>query len=169
MRKCLVMCVMLVLMRHSITCAQQGLPQEPQTMQTRFGPLSVGKDRVLLFRGQALQPRVEGNNSLDLGAPFRMGAADVVLVINEGGTLCPYLYHFVTVTQSGAHATPAFGTCAEQTNVERRGDVLRVSMPGFRGPFESPQDRSRAARERHVFLYRAGVVTEHGQPVKERR
>lgn len=166
MPRWLVALAMLALME-STAYAQLGLPQQPLTVQTRFGPLSVGKDSVLLFRGRPLQPRVRGNNSLDLGEPHRIGTADVVFVINEGGTLCPYLYHFVTVTRSGAKATPAFGTCAELTKLERSGDTFRMYMPGFRGPFEPEQDRRKAARERHVFVFRAGIVTENGKPVKK--
>jgi hypothetical protein len=142
------------------------LPQQPLTVATRFGALSVGPDRVLLFKGRPVQPRVEGNNRLDLGEPYRVGAADVVLVTNEGGTACPYLYRFVTITRSGAKPTPAYGTCAALNRIERAGDTLRVYMDGFRGPFEPVQEQRAAAMERHVFVYRAGVVTENGRPVR---
>lgn len=142
------------------------LTQEPQVTSTRFGPVSVGKDKVLLFKGRPLQPKVQGNDSLDLGEPYRIGPTDVVLVIDNGGTACPFLYYFVALTKSGAKATPAFGTCAELTSVKRTGNTLSVYMPGYRGPLEPERERIRAARQRHVFVFRAGVVTENGKPVR---
>jgi hypothetical protein len=89
-----------------------------------------------------------------------------VLVTDNGGTACPALYYFVTVTKSGAKATRAFGTCSDLIKVKRTGDSISVSMPGYRGPFESKRSQNRAARENHVFIYHAGVVTENGKPVK---
>jgi hypothetical protein len=142
------------------------LPQEPQETSTRFGSLRVGEDRTLLFNGRRLNPPVEGNYSLNFGGLFRLGPADVVLVMDSGGTACPYLYYLVSVTKSGAKATPAFGTCAELTGIRRRGDSIEVRMPGFLGPFEPAAERRRAERRRHVFVFRAGVVTENGRPVR---
>ena len=71
---------------------------------TRFGTLAVDKDRMLLFNGKPVRPPVQGNNSLDLGTPFDMGASDVVLVKDTGGTACPVLYYFVTVTRGETHS-----------------------------------------------------------------
>jgi hypothetical protein len=34
------------------------------------------------------------------------------------------------------------------------------------GPFEPKAPRAKAAKEKHVFTFRAGVVAEHGKPVK---
>jgi hypothetical protein len=142
------------------------LSQEPQAIATRYGSLSVRKDRVLLFRGRPVQPKVQGNTSLDLATPYRIGLADVVLITDRGGTACPFLYYFATVTSAGAKATPAFGTCAGLTQVKRASSTLSVHMPGYRGPFEPEQQRLKAARERHVFVFRAGVVTEDGKPIR---
>jgi hypothetical protein len=142
------------------------VPQEPQETATRFGSLTVGEDRVLLFKGRRLDPPITGNNSLNLGEPLRIGFIDIVLVMDSGGAACPFLYYLVSVTNSGAKATPAFGTCAELTSIRRKGDFLVLRMPGFLGPFEPPAARRRAERERHVFVFRGGVVTENGRPVK---
>ena len=136
LRRCrlwkILLAVAALVMAGSSAFAQfSGLPQEPQETSTRFGALRVGKDRVLLFKGRPLQPRIEGNNSLNLGEPFRLGATDVVLVTDNGGTACPTLYYFVSVTNSGAKATPAFGTCAELTSLKRVGNSISVTMPGF--------------------------------------
>lgn len=111
-----------VVLTLSSTNAAAELLQEPQLLSTRFGPLSVGQDRVLLFKARRVQPRVRGNNSLDLGTLYRIGSTDVVLVTDNGGTACPYLYHFVAVATAGAKATPAFapavnlhGSCGPAT------------------------------------------------------
>jgi hypothetical protein len=140
--------------------------QETNSSTTRFGALTVSDAGVLLFKGSPVQPTIEANDSLDLGEPFQIGASDVVLVTDNDGTACPAIYYFVTVTKSGAKATPSFGTCSDLIKVKRVGDSVSVSMPGYQGPFESKRAQSRAARERHVYLYHAGDVTENGKPVK---
>jgi len=140
--------------------------QDTQSVSTRFGVLSVNEDKILQFKGQSLVPVIEGNNGLDLGEVMRMGATDVVLVTDNGGSGCPAVFYFVSVTRSGAKATPEFGTCSDLATVKRNGNSISVTMPGFLGPFEPKSAQRRAAKERHVFIYRAGVVTENGRPVK---
>lgn len=142
------------------------LPQERQEIATRFGSLSVDGDNTLLFNGRTLTPPVVGNNSLDLNEPIQIGATDVVLVLDNGGTGCPSLYYFVSASKSGARATPAFGTCGDVISVKQMGDSIRLTMRGFRGPFEPESAQLRAARQRHVFVFRAGVVTKNGKIVK---
>lgn len=142
--------------------AHQALAQsEPAyRVATRFGELSVRRDEVLRFNEQPLEPLLKGNNGLYVGNPFVIGAADVVLITVVGGTACPDLYWFVTVTRSGAKATPAFGTCSVALTVTRSGDSIRVTMRGYRGPFEPEAERSKAAAQTHVFVFHDGVVTE---------
>ncbi len=140
--------------------------QETATSQTRFGALTVNDAGVLLFKNAPFQPMIEANNSLDLGEPYQIGSSDVVLVTDNGGTACPALYYFVTVTRSGAKVTPSFGTCSDLIKVRRNGDSISVSMPGYQGSSQSKRAQLRAARERHVFVYCAGVVTENNKPVK---
>src|SRR2546421_8583595 len=142
------------------------LAQETDSITTRFGALKVSDAGVLLFKDSPVQPTIEANNSLDLSEPYQVGASDVVLVTDNGGTACPALYYFVTVTKSGAKVTPPFGTCSDLIKIKRNGDSISVSMPGYRGPTESKRAQLRAARERHVFIYHAGAVTENGKPVK---
>ena len=143
-----------------------GVSALAQETTTRFGALTVNDDKMLLFKGRPLNPPVEGNNSLDVGKPYQIGNTDLVLITDNGGTACPYLYYFVTVSASGAKPSPLFGTCAEVTAVKRNGDSILVYMSGFEGPFESERKQLRAAREKHVFIFRAGVVTENGKRVK---
>jgi hypothetical protein len=127
---------------------------------TRFGELSVRRDEVLRFNEQPLEPLLKGNNGLYVGDPFVIGEADVVLITVVGGTACPDLYWFVTVTRSGARATPSFGTCSVALSVSRAGDNIRVNMRGYRGPFEPEAERRKAAAQTHVFVFHDGVVTE---------
>ena len=142
------------------------LAQDANSSTTRFGDLTVSDAGMLLFKGKPFDPALEANNSLGLSKPYQIGAADVVLVVDNGGTACPALYYFVTVTKAGAKATPPFGTCSDLIKIKRTGESISVSMPGYRGPMESTRAQNRAARENHIFIYRAGVVTENGKPVK---
>jgi hypothetical protein len=127
---------------------------------TRFGELSVRRDEVLRFNERPLEPLLKGNNGLYVGNPFVIGESDVVLITVVGGTACPRLYWFVTVTRSGARATPSFGTCSVALSVTRTGDTITVSMRGYRGPFEPEAERSKAAAQTHLFVFHDGVVTE---------
>ena len=133
--------------------------QDSQEVTTRFGSLTVDQDRSLLFRGRKLTPSVDGNNSLGLNNPIQIGDTDVVLVVDNGGTACPAMYYFVTVSKSGARATKPFGSCSDLTSVKQIGNSIRVTMPGYRGPHEPESVQLRAARQQHVFTFRAGVVT----------
>jgi hypothetical protein len=137
------------------------VPQLDQKAHTRFGDLTVGDDKVLLFRGHRLQPSIKGNSSLDVGRPFQIGATDIALVTDNGGTACPYLYYFVTLSESAAKTTPSFGTCNVAVSLKQNGETISVSMHGYRGPFEPEADRRMAARETHVFVFRDGAVTEN--------
>jgi hypothetical protein len=140
--------------------------QVPQEISTRFGSLSVNDDKILLFKGHPLDPPIKGNNSLDLGKLFRIGGTDVVLVRDNGGTACPFLYYFVSVSKSGAKATPSFGTCGELTKIKRIGKSISVTLRDYRGPFEPEAEWQKATKERHVLIFRAGEVTENGKRVK---
>jgi hypothetical protein len=160
MRKLIITLVVSVIANSGAVAQFSELPQEPQKFSTRFGLLTVRKDRMLLFKGHRLNPPIEGNNSLNLGKVFRIGATDVVLVVDNGGSACPYLYCLVSTTKEGAKPTPAFGTCAEYASIRRRRDSIEIRMPGFLGPFESSPKRRKAERERHVFVFRDGLVTE---------
>jgi hypothetical protein len=136
------------------------VPQLAQQVQSRFGALSVGDDTVLRFRGRRLQPSIKGGYSLNLGRPFRVGESDVVLVTNNGGTACPYLYYFVTLSESGAQATHSFGTCNAVISVKQQGESITLAMHGYRGPFEPEEERNKAVRETHTFVFHDGVVKE---------
>jgi hypothetical protein len=142
------------------------LAQEENTIRTRFGALKISDAGTLLFKGNPLDPPFEEDTGLSLSELNQIGDADVVLVTQDGGKACPALYYFVTVKESGAKITHAFGTCTDLITIKRTGDSISVSMPGYQGDFESKRAQRRAALEKHLFIYRAGVVTENGKPVK---
>jgi hypothetical protein len=154
----------LVLLMMACGCLAQSA--EELRVQTRFGALTLDHKGRLLFRSKLIQPVMQANSGIDFGKPFHMGASDVVLVTIIGGTACPYRYHFVTVTQSGAKATPEFGTCNESLLAERQGDAISLTMHDYRGPFEPEAERNAAFKRTVVFVFRDGVVLQDGKPVK---
>jgi hypothetical protein len=134
--------------------------------KTRFGVLEFDNEDMLTFRGHRVDPEVKGGPRTYLSDPYRFGASDVVLVTKSGGTACPARYYFVTVSSSGAKATGPFGTCNEAKDIERQGDSISLTMQGFLGPYEPEDKRKKAFAETHVFVFRDGVVTDNGKPVR---
>lgn len=127
---------------------------------TRFGALKINDENVLLYKNRPLNPEIQGNNSLSVVGTYQLGNSDVVLVQNNGGTDCPALLYFVTVSASGVKATPAFGTCNDLINVKQIADSISVTMPGFMGPFESKAAQRKAAKDKHVYVFKDGGLAE---------
>jgi hypothetical protein len=118
--------------------------QDANEVATRFGVLSVDEDKRLLFKGQPLNPPIDGNNILELGEVMSIGATDVVLVTDIDGSGCPYLYYFVSVSGSGVKATLPFGTCAVLTSLKakRRLDNAHYVRFSWACLFRSRQTQS---------------------------
>lgn len=127
---------------------------------TRFGNLVVDEDNLLHFKGQAVEAKVQGNNSLSVEATYQFPGYDLVLVQDNGGTGCPAEYYVVKVTRAGAVATEAFGTCSDLARPVKTKTGLTVSMPGFASQVQGEAAERRAARERHTFTYAAGQISE---------
>jgi hypothetical protein len=134
--------------------------------RTRFGDLSISDDNVLLYQGKPLTPTVQGNNSLDVVRTFQVGADDVTLVQDNGGTGCPAQFYLVVTSEAGVRATKAFGTCSDTVKVAHDADSLSISMPGFAGPDEPEAEQRKAAAAQHVFLYRKGNIEMDGHPIQ---
>ena len=109
---------------------------------------------------------LQGNNSLHLVAHFELPDRDIVLLQVTGGTACPALYRFATLTQQGIAVTPEFGTCSGIASISlpdpQPGEVPepRLSLVGFMGPFEPEAEQERASRRLYRFLLRHGKVLE---------
>ena len=160
MRKYIVAIVLLLL------AGATALAQEENTIATRYGPLSISDAGKLLFKGNLLDPPFAEDAGLSLSELNQVGDADVVLLALDGGKACPALYYWVTVKESGAKVTHSFGTCSDEIKIKRTGDTISVSMSGYGGDFESKSAQRKAALEKHVYIYREGVVIENGKPVK---
>jgi hypothetical protein len=127
---------------------------------TRFGTLTIGNGYIVLFNGRPVRPTLQGNTALSFERRFKFAAADVVLFEDIGGTACPELWAFVTVSSSGARATPEFGSCGELLGVKQEAETIVLRTRGFQGEFEPRAAQERAAQEAHVFVFKGGVVTE---------
>ena len=149
-----------------LLASTSALAQEENTVKTRFGALSISDAGKLLFKGNLLDPPFAEDAGLSLSELNQIGDADLVLVTLDGGKACPALFYWVTVKESGAKVTKSFGTCSDEIKIKVTGDTISVSMPGFEGDFESKRAQRKAALEKHVYIYHAGVVTENGKPVK---
>ena len=106
---------------------------------------------------------VQGNNALDLVAHFELEGRDIVLLQDTGGTGCPALYRFATLTPQGIAVTPEFGTCsgiAAVTLQAARGSTREplVTMTGSQGPHEPLLEQQRALMRLHRFVLRQGQV-----------
>ena len=133
----------------------QERPQPALTVQAPPAPASDGTAEV-----------VQGNNALHLVAHFELPDRDIVLLQNTGGTACPALYRFATLTQQGIAVTPEFGTCSDIASITLPdtppGEVPEplLSLTGFMGPLEPEAEQERAAKSLHRFVLRQGQVLE---------
>ena len=100
-------------------------------------------------------PEIRGNESIDILDVFHMGAKDVVLLQDNGGSGCPALLMFATVDKASVVASAEFGTCATAMRVLRSKDSIIVTQPLLYGH----------GSKRYVF--HDGVVTEHGKAIKQ--
>jgi hypothetical protein len=141
-------------------------PLRPAAKAPSLDLLTIGEDNVLLYDGKPLDPEIQGNNSLEIVQTLRLGSSDVALIADNGGSACPTLYYMVSVSAAGPKASATFGTCSDLIRVGQEGDTIWMTMPAYRGPFSSKLEQQRAAKEVHRFVYKSGVVTENGKPIK---
>jgi hypothetical protein len=135
-----------------------------KSVKTRFGTLAVQADNVSLqMNGKPVLPGVAGNNSLSIAASYELGSTDVVLVQNTGGSGCPAMYSFITLTKTNLRATPEFGTCSDIVRVTSDlKSAVTVVMVGFSGPFESAAERGKAGMTKTVFRYANAQISPAG-------
>ena len=138
-------------------------------VKTRFGLVSVREDdNLLLFKGKPVAPAIEGNNSLSIVANYEVGPSDVLLLQNSGGTACPALFRFITVSAIGLRATPEFGTCSEiiYPSMDTKTATVTITMNGFMGPSEPEVEKRKAYMTKMVFRFVNGRVIKNGKPLK---
>ena len=133
-----------------------------KSVKTRRGIVSISDDETLSFKGRPALPKVEANSSLSFVASYELDRVDVLLLQNNGGSACPALYRFITVSASGIATTPEFGTCSDLIYPTSDGQAsITVAMPTFAGP-----GSNKARLSKSVYRYQAGQVTENGKPVR---
>ena len=138
-------------------------------LKTRFGIVSVREDdNLLLFKGKPVAPTIEGNSSLSIVAHYEMGQSDVLLLQDNGGTACPALFRFITVSAAGLRTTPEFGSCSDiiYPTLDAKTGTITVSMNSFTGSFEPEVEKQKAYMTKTVFRFANGQVTENGKLVK---
>jgi hypothetical protein len=106
---------------------------------------------------------VQGNAALHIVAHFELEGQDIVLLQDTGGTACPALYRFATLTPQGIAVTREFGTCSDLATVtleETPSGVQEplVTMVGALDPAEPGQEHPRIRL--HRFVLRQGQVQE---------
>lgn len=137
-----------------------------EDIRTRFATLAIDDEQMLVYKNQPLSPEIKGNNSLSVLEIYQVGNSDVVLLRDSGGSACPARFYFVTTSASGVKSSSAFGTCTDEIDVKPTFDSIIVTMSGFKGPFESKAAQKKSAKERNVYVFKGGVLTENGKTVK---
>jgi hypothetical protein len=126
-----------------------------QTISTRFGQLKTDEyDIELSYKGKAI---AQGNSSIRFVKKFQIGESDVLLMQDNGGTACPALYMFVTVTASGTKVSEEFGSCNEVANIAQEGESINITMPGYlmvNGLYKQSGEKTKCS-----FSFKAGVVS----------
>lgn len=137
-----------------------------EDIPTRFGSLKITDDNMLFYNNRPLNPEIQGNTSLSTVGSYQIGSSDVVLIQDNGGTACPALLYFVNISKNGVMSTSPFGTCSDLVEAKQVADTISVTMPGFMGPFEPEAAQRKAAKEKHVFIFKGGVLTKNETSIK---
>ena len=81
------------------------------------------------------------------------------------GTACPAQYYFLAIGKNFSRITNSFGTCSDLIKVNKSKNQKKIilTMPGFRGPFESNAERNKAAKQRYTYEYDINYLKENGK------
>jgi hypothetical protein len=138
-----------------------------QDIPTRFGSLKIDNDYQLLYKGKPLVPEIRGNNGLSLIGSYQLNEKnDIVLLQDVGGSACPALFLFVTVSSGMAKSTSPFGSCSDLAVVTKNIDSITVTMPGYKGPFESKTSKAQAEKQKVIYVFKDGALSENGKLFK---
>jgi hypothetical protein len=124
--------------------------------------------RVASATSPAHPAPVAGNNALHIVAHAERQSSDLVLLQNLGGTACPALYRIATISSAGIRVTPEFGSCsdiaalawpdAEHPDAQAPKAEWVLAMPGYRGPFSTPEEQTHASHQLHRYAFEQGAV-----------
>ena len=143
-----------------------GVAPASSASSERYGALAV-TGRALTLNGQALQPPVEGSSGLAMAGTFPARGYEAVLLQEAGDAACPVRFRFVAIDGRRARASRAFGTCSDIVRVEQDEDgTVVVHMVGPALPAPAGEARSKNARARITYRYRAGQLTESSWPAR---
>ena len=109
-----------------------------------------------IFPEKPAQVAIEGNNSLRLVASFENKTEDIIVLQNTGGSACPALFRFATISGAGIHISPEFGTCSGIFVVgQSKNDdqAITLTMTGFDGPFEPIEQQQKSHLTKVVYHY----------------
>lgn len=128
-----------------------------------------GKLLALLGRTPAPTPvatasadPVQGNAALHVVAHFEQEGQDIVLLQDSGGTACPALYRFATLTPQGITVTREFGTCSDLATVTLEDTSNGMKEPHLTmvGALHPAAPGHRPGLRLHHFVLRQGQVEE---------
>lgn len=89
------------------------------------------------------------------------GSSYALVGISSGGSACPMRYVIAEIqANSSSRLSPEFGSCSDQLGMTgTTGRGVTVSMPGFMGPSESPQDQEAAASKTETYVWQDGALS----------
>lgn len=104
-------------------------------INTRFGELTSGEYGELAFKGKIIAPEVAVASKAYILSTYELEDFDVIFISQAYGTACPGKFVFVTVSSEGAKASPIFGTCYDDGDVEpvQIGETIAFSMKELGG------------------------------------
>ena len=135
-----------------------------EDIPNRFASLKI-KDGELLYKNHPMTPALHGNDSLTAVGTYQIANSDVILLQDNGGSGCPAMFYFITVSSTGIKAVGEFGTCSPVVQVKKTSDTIIVNMSEFMGDMERDAGSHRRM-DKETFIFKNGVVTQNGVPVK---
>lgn len=114
---------------------------------------------------------IQGNFSLNVAAHFAMEDRDIVLLQNTGGTACPALYRFATLTADGIAVTPEFGSCSDIAAItlqKRTGHLPEplLSVVASQGSFSTQEEQQQLLQQPSRYRLRDGQIQKIGSDEK---
>lgn len=105
---------------------------------------------------------VQGNAALHVVAHFEQEGQDIVLLQDSGGTACPALYRFATLTPQGITVTREFGTCSDLATVtlEDTSNGMKEPRLTMVGALDPVAPGHGPGLRLHHFVLRQGQVEE---------